>query len=75
MRGRLRAKIIEKYGTQRRFAEEMCATQATISHVVTGQTTPRGSSLAKWCTMLDIVPEEIPIFFSPKVAKTEQEDA
>lgn len=72
MRKELKAKIIEKYGSQRRFASEMGATPATITHVVKGQTTPRGANLVLWCSMLDIGIDEVPIFFSQKVAKTEQ---
>lgn len=75
MRGKLRAKIIEEYGTQRRFAQIMGATPATITHVVKGQTTPRGASLVRWCSLLKIEPNEIPLFFDVKVAKTEQEGA
>lgn len=75
MRKELKAKIVQKYGTQKRFAEEMGATCATITHVVKGQTTPRGIGLARWCALLDISQDEIPIFFTHEVAKTEQEGA
>lgn len=65
-RRKLRARIVEKYGTSQAFAAELGITSATVSNVVKGHTTPKTKLMPVWCKALDIKPEEIGIFFYPE---------
>lgn len=67
---KLRARIVEKYGTNRQFAEIMGITPLTVTNVVKGKTTPTTRQLPRWCEALEIAPEETGIFFAIKPLKS-----
>ena len=60
---KLRARIIERYGTLGAFAAKNGTNYQTISNVLTGKTTPKGLSLAGWLAVLEIPEDEVHIFF------------
>ena len=63
---KLRARIIEHFGTIGHFARHIGITQTTASNVLSGKTTPTSKKIGAWCEALQIQPEEIGIFFTPK---------
>lgn len=63
---KLRARIIERFGTIGRFAKHIGITPTTASNVLAGRTTPTSKKVGAWCDALQIDPEEIGIFFAPK---------
>lgn len=63
-RQKLRARIVEKYGTNAAFAEAIGATPQTVTNVVRGRTTPTSKRLPEWCAALEIHPDETGIFFA-----------
>ena len=63
-RQKLRARIVEKYGTNKRFAEVLGVTPLTVTNVVKGRTTPTTRQMLKWCAALEIHPDETGIFFA-----------
>lgn len=65
-RRKLKARIVEKYGTSQAFAAALGVTGATVSNVVKGHTTPKTKAMPAWCQALDIKTEEIGIFFYPE---------
>ena len=69
---KLRARIVEKFGTNRQFAEAVGITPTTVTNVLRGKSTPTSRMLAIWCAALDIAPEESGIFFTAKPLKTEE---
>lgn len=69
---KLRGRIVEKYQTNRAFAEKIGITPMTVTNVLQGKTTPTSRMLAVWCAALDIKPEESGIFFAAKPLKTEK---
>lgn len=64
---KLRGRIIEKYGTIGRFAEENEITRQYVSAVLSGDATPRSMALKGWCSVLEIGTDEVPIFFGADV--------
>lgn len=69
---KLRARIVEKFGTNRQFAEILGITPLTVTNVVKGRTTPTTRQLPRWCEALEIAPEETGLFFTIKPQKTEE---
>lgn len=67
---KLEARIIEKFGTQKAFAEAIGASRSAVCrHLKTGQDW-RGSTLMRAAEVLDIKADEIEeYFFVPEVAK------
>lgn len=65
-RRKLKARIVEKYGTSQAFAAALGITSTTVSNVVRGRTTPKTKWMPAWCKALDIKPEEIGVFFYPE---------
>lgn len=63
-RQKLRARIVEKYGTNAAFAEAIGATPQTVTNVIRGKTTPTSKRLPEWCVALEIHPDETGIFFA-----------
>jgi len=59
---KLKGRIIEKYGSVRRFADHYGTTPQTVNKVIRGDFTPTGISLAGWLSVLDI-PKDQAIFF------------
>lgn len=68
---KLRARIVEKFGTNRQFAESLGITPLTVTNVVKGRTTPTTRQMPRWCEALEIAPEETGLFFTIKPQKTE----
>lgn len=62
-RQKLKARIIEKYGSIGAFVEKYGTTYQTVGNVVRGTVTPSGFSLAGWLAALDIPEDEAYIFF------------
>lgn len=65
-RQKLRARIVEKYGTNLAFADAIGVVNTTVTNVVQGHSTPTAKAMPVWCKALDIRPEEIGIFFYPE---------
>ena len=65
---KLRGRIVEKYGTQRRFAMENQLSDRSMSLKLNNDI--RLSQCCLWCELLDIDTQEIPVyFFAQKVSK------
>lgn len=67
MRRKLKAKIIEHYGTIGAFCEHNHITKQTASNVLHGRSTPKGIHLTGWLTALHIPENEAAIFFADSV--------
>ena len=68
---KLRARIIEKYGNQKNFAEAMKMKECTLSRYLAGRTW-KGATMMKAIELLEIPLEEInSYFFEPAVAKSQ----
>ena len=63
---KLRARIIEKYGTIGAFCKAMAINPGTASNVLSGKTTPTSKKLPKWCMALEIPQEDMGKFFYPE---------
>lgn len=69
---KLRGKIIEKYGSQYRFAEAMEWSERTLSLKLNNSRTWKQTDIQKAITLLEISECEIPLyFFTPEVQKIE----
>lgn len=67
---KLRGRIIEKYGSNKEFAEAINKKPCAISHLLNGTLRFTQEVIDEWCKALDIVQDDIGIyFFSPKVAE------
>ena len=62
-KNRLKARIVERYGTLTRFAKETGLSIQTVSSVVNGRNTPTGIALIGWCAALGIAKDEAGFFF------------
>ena len=74
-RQKLRARIIEKYGTLGRFCMETGITATTVTNTLKGRHTPNPIAIIGWCHLLDIPESEADIFFDRKVATAQQMEA
>lgn len=63
-RQKLRARIVEKYGTNKQFAKILGVTPLTVTNVIKGRTTPTTRQMQRWCEALEIATEEIGLFFT-----------
>ena len=61
---KLRGRIKEKYGTQTAFSQAMGMNYTTLSYKLNDKSEWNGPEIAKACELLDIPPQEIPIFFN-----------
>ena len=69
--GRLRSRIIEKYGDQKTFAERAGMNRSKVCRLLKGETEWSGSEMMKAVRLLDIPYNEIDVyFFEDAVAKT-----
>jgi hypothetical protein len=67
---KLRGRIVEKYGTQRRFAMENQLSDRSMSLKLNNDIRLSQEEIMKWCELLDIDTQEIPVyFFAQKVSK------
>ena len=65
---KLLGRIVEKVGTQSRFAEKMEMSERTISLKLNGKVGWKQDEIVKACEVLDIRDMEIPnYFFTPKL--------
>ena len=68
---KLKARIIEKYGNQKNFAEAMKMEESTLSRYLAGKDW-KGATMMKAIELLEIPLEEInSYFFEPAVAKSQ----
>lgn len=63
---KLRARIIERYGTLGAFAAKHGTNYQTIANVLSGRITPKGLTLVGWLSALNIPEAEKDIFFPEK---------
>ena len=71
---KLKARIMERFDTQKAFAEALGIPDSTLSRYLTEGGNWRGSILIKAVRLLDIPDDEVDVyFFEPKVAKREPE--
>lgn len=69
---KLRARIIEKYGTLGRFCQKTGISPHTVTNVLSGRSTPNALARLGWCHILDIADEDADIFFTREVAQMQQ---
>lgn len=60
---KLRGRIIEKYGTQEKFAEALGISKQSLSFKMTGKTGFSQRDIIKWCEVLGIEQERISEYF------------
>lgn len=60
---KLLGRIVEKVGTQGRFAERMETSERTMSLKLNGKIDWKQTEIAKACQVLDIPDEEIALYF------------
>lgn len=60
---KLLGRIVEKVGTQSKFAEKMELSERSISLKLNGKVGWKQSEIAKACQVLDINDHEIPAYF------------
>ncbi len=71
--GKLRGRIIEKYGSNKAFAEAMGISEASVSSKLSNGASFFQSQITKACYLLDIPKEEVgAYFFTEDVQKSEQ---
>ena len=58
--------IIEKYGSKRRFAKEMCLSERSTYLKLQGKNEFKPSEIDKACELLGITSDEIPVYFFTK---------
>ena len=72
---KLKGKIVEKYETQSKFAEENRISNRSMSLKLNNGIGLSQEEIMRWCTLLGIQEEEIPsYFFNLKVSKTKQKE-
>lgn len=65
---KLKGRIVEKFGTQDKFASKIKLTSKTISNKLNNKTAFSDKEIMQWCEVLDISNDEInKYFFTPKV--------
>lgn len=73
---KLKARIEEKFGTQKAFAEAIGTTKSTVCRYLSSGRDWKGSTLIKAVRVLDIKDDEIEAyFFEPKDAKRQPKGA
>ena len=60
---KLLGRIVEKVGTQSKFADKMELSERTISLKLNGKVGWKQSEITKACAVLDIQETEIPVYF------------
>lgn len=60
---KLRGKIVEKFGTQDKFAEHLEISRQALSNKMTGKTGLSQEDIENWCEALDISFSEIGAYF------------
>ncbi len=62
-RNKLRGKIVEKFGTQDKFAEAAKITPGTLSQKLNGKSDFTRLEILKWCELLEIPTQDISDYF------------
>ena len=60
---KLRGRIVEKFGTQDKFAEALNVTKQWVSMKMTGKSPFNQKEIKQWCELLDISDDEIGDYF------------
>lgn len=60
---KLRGRIVEKYGTQAKFAQELGISPTAMSEKMTGKTMFSQKDIDQWRKLLDIDSDDIGIYF------------
>ena len=60
---KLRGRIVEKFGSQRRFAEMLDKTETTVICKLSGKMSFTMADIQEWSRLLEIPLEEIGIYF------------
>lgn len=60
---KLRGKIVEKYGSQYKFAKALKISENSLSKKLTGKTQFRQDDIQKWCYLLGISIDEAGLYF------------
>ena len=63
---RLRGRIIEKFGSNRAFADAIGCCQETVANYLSGARTINRVTIVKWCDALEIPMDEIAAYFFAK---------
>lgn len=73
---KLKARIVEKYGTQKAFAEALGMTEPSLSRLLTNGKDWKASMIMKAIDLLEIPSAQVDAyFFEPAVSKEKQEEA
>lgn len=60
---KLRGRIVEKYGTQKKFSEAIGLTPQGLSLKMRGETSFSQQDISRWCELLDIETDQISEYF------------
>lgn len=60
---KLRGRIVEKYGTQEKFATALGISKQSLSFKMTGKVGFSQADIIKWCELLDISTDRISDYF------------
>lgn len=72
---KLKGRIIEKFGSQGKFAEAVNHSQAFVSGILNGKAYLKQKDIDLWANVLDIAGEELnDYFFTHKVHETERNE-
>lgn len=61
--GKLKGRIVEKFGSQSKFAEALGTTDTTLSRKMQSKTEFSKEDMVKWSKLLEIPMSEIPDYF------------
>lgn len=60
---KLKGRIVEKYGTQRKFAEANCISDRTMSLKLNNEVRLSQEEILDWCEKLAIEPKDVHLYF------------
>lgn len=67
----LRVRIIQKYGSQARFAKSIGKTEQTVTAKLNDRSQFTQGDILEWCNALDITAEDVgKYFFAQKLSKS-----
>lgn len=68
MKRRLKARIVELYGTEGKFAEALGVSRQTVTNAVRGKSIPHPANWTKWAAKLETTTENLyALFFEQTV--------
>ena len=65
-RSKLRGRIVEKYGSQKAFAETLNMSDRTMSLKMNNVVAISQEEIVEWCELLELRDEDIPEYFFKK---------